>query len=227
MLNQIMSTIQSTGICLFCNENFSKRSIKTHLLKCKSKAENNLTDKTLIIFVEGKYAKDFWLYIEIDQDSNLEKIDKMLRDVWLECCGHLSKFYINYNDVSMKTKINSFIEQKPKIEYDYDFGSTTELTLKIISESSGNLGKKKIRIDAINNLPDIKCAYCENKADLLCPYCYEEEMCNKHANNHSCVKEEGEDILLPLVNSPRMGECGYEGAEEKTVKSYFPVLSIN
>jgi hypothetical protein len=46
---------------------------------------------------------------------------------------------------------------------------------------------------------------------LLCESCIED---------HECI--EYDDELLPLVNSPRSGECGYCGYEEIDVKKYFP-----
>ena len=40
----------------------------------------------------------------------------------------------------------------------------------------------------------------EEGAGLLCSHC---------AKKHEC----GEDVQLPVVNSPRMGMCGYTGLE--------------
>ncbi|EMY76701.1 hypothetical protein LEP1GSC060_3255 [Leptospira weilii serovar Ranarum str. ICFT] len=47
-------------------------------------------------------------------------------------------------------------------------------------------------------------------------------MCESCIENHKCVEEEGEDVLLPVVNSPRVGECAYAGHEDKYVKKFFP-----
>lgn len=221
----------SKGTCLFCNEKFGKRAIKTHFNKCKLKQEldsknlvNSENEKTFLILVEAKYNTNFWIYIEADEKITLSKIDELLRDVWLECCGHLSAFYIGRNnEIAKSKKLSSFMKEGLELEYEYDFGSTTELKLKVISEREGSLGKRKIRLNAINDLPEIKCSFCENEAKFICPFCYEEEMCAKHVLKHSCAKTEGEDMMMPVVNSPRMGECGYSGSDEDIVKKiYYP-----
>ncbi len=60
---------------------------------------------------------------------------------------------------------------------------------------------------------------------MICPFCIYNGsglLCQSCIRNHECVKEEGDDFLLPLVNSPRVGECAYEGYQDKDVKKYFP-----
>lgn len=42
-----------------------------------------------------KYNRDYWLYVEIKETAALKDIDQFLRDIWVECCGHLSAFDIN------------------------------------------------------------------------------------------------------------------------------------
>jgi len=44
--------------------------------------------------VHEAYNKDFWLDLEMTGSASLDKLDKYLRAIWLECCGHLSKFTI-------------------------------------------------------------------------------------------------------------------------------------
>lgn len=44
--------------------------------------------------ITGKYDKDYWLIIEISENTSLKELDQFLRDIWLECCGHLSAFEI-------------------------------------------------------------------------------------------------------------------------------------
>ena len=226
-----VSMVKSTtdGKCLFCNKTLGKRALKTHLNKCKVKQEvdsknneKNSAEKTFLILAEGKYAIDFWMYFEANEKIPLSKVDDFLRQVWLECCGHLSAFHVGRSEISMSKKLNSFLKEGSELDYQYDFGSTTDLKFKVISERIGSLGKAKIRIDAINNLPEIKCSFCKKDAKFICPFCFEEEMCDKHVSKHSCAQEEGEEAMLPVVNSPRMGVCGYCGPDEGVVESYYP-----
>jgi hypothetical protein len=94
--------------------------------------------------------------------------------------------------------------------YEYDFGSTTELTLKVISERGVPAKKKEIEILARNTLSFIPCDVCGKPATSTCVQCiYEDEgyLCESCARDHEC----DEEMLLPIVNSPRAGVCGYTG----------------
>ena len=99
--------------------------------------------------------------------------------------------------------------------YEYDFGSTTELTLKVISEREVAAKEKAIQILARNSLPPAPCDVCGNlPAILACTRCiYEDDggyLCDECSKEHQC----GEEMLNPLssINSPRSGVCGYTGS---------------
>jgi len=44
--------------------------------------------------VEGSYLPYYWMHLELPANATLEDLDSFLRDIWLECCGHLSAFRI-------------------------------------------------------------------------------------------------------------------------------------
>jgi hypothetical protein len=99
------------------------------------------------------------------------------------------------------------------IHYVYDYGSSTELVLNVISYIPGRISGKKVKL-ARNNGPIFKCAKCKKEiATKICTVCIHEKdrsrasFCNNCVDLHSC----GEEMALPIVNSPRSGECGYEG----------------
>lgn len=113
---------------------------------------------------------------------------------------------------SMNVKLGKALENGMKFRHEYDFGSTTVLMLKIVSERVGIKRRNKIELMARNILPEIKCAVCGGKATQLCTECMwdsegEAELCDDCAAEHEC----GEEMLLPICNSPRCGVCGYEG----------------
>jgi hypothetical protein len=67
-----------------------------------------------------------------------------------------------------------------------------------------------VRLLARNDAPVWTCTECDNAAVSLCSYCIDEDdtfLCEAHAEDHEC----GEEAMLPVVNSPRMGVCGYSG----------------
>lgn len=96
--------------------------------------------------------------------------------------------------------------------HEYDFGSTTVLKLKVLAIHTGAKRKEKVILMARNLPPVFACVEYGKQATQLCGCCiYEEEAfyCDECGAEHEC----GEDMMLPVVNSPRMGVCGYCGED--------------
>lgn len=207
-----MSTLNS-GICLQCKQEVQHRTIVKHLNKCLGKDTKTVSDKEKIFLIKVHDAENlFWLFIEINGSSTLEMLDSFLRKTWLECCDHMSEFNIKGETYSsfgeMRKVIHRIFNVGDEFKYAYDFGSTTNLKGKIISVRAGWL-PENVRLLARNNLPaDIKCTTCGKHPEVICSVCYDFccEQCKKKHN--AC---EDEEFLLPVVNSPRMGVCGYTG----------------
>ncbi len=92
----------------------------------------------------------------------------------------------------------------------YDFGSTTVLGAKVVSEFKANIKGKPITIVARNDAPEIKCEECGKMSTQVCSQCIYDGagwLCDDCSEDHEC----GEDMMLPVVNSPRVGVCGYCG----------------
>lgn len=342
--------IVSTGICNFCQAELDKAKMTQHLKYCTSRqaqiadqqaANQGKQIQLLHLLVEGQYNPQYWLHLEIPALSPLYILDDFLRDIWLECCGHLSAFTINgiHYEVDPEDviplpssgKIDTqpqteeevdeegsekqiiakvlqqangffqnivpqfrellptalieecrqfssvddlilFLQQKDKeikwgltprasdVEgkkaslerflakqliknmlqflqqdesmnvslqravrnlkpgknffYEYDFGSTTSLTLRVISEREGPFPSKEeeiVSLMAQNRAPEFTCAHCGKPADLInADYSYEGPLCYCQ----SCADKEDPDLdmnMLPIVNSPRVGVCAYGG----------------
>ena len=212
-----MNKIKNIGTCFLCKENVEHLAITKHTKKCVGKhsmadvyAENN---KEKIFLVKIFFGKYFWLYVEINGSSTLETLDDFLRKTWLECCYHMSQFKINdvlySSDEKMGKAIHRTLPVGSKFNYEYDFGSTTKLEGKVISTRYGEL-TTEIRLIARNNLPEVQCTQCKRAPEVICTACYD-LFCKKCEKSHkSCG---GEEYMLPVVNSPRMGVCGYTGTE--------------
>ena len=220
-------TKQSEGKCLICGNVFSKRAMSGHLEKCIQKIETPMGKGRLWegeifhIRVEGRDSPQYWLNIEASAKATLKDIDKFLREIWLECCGHLSAFTIGEvsysshpdrysNERGMNIALWKVLEMGLKFHHEYDFGTTTDLTLKVVSGRSGKI-KGKVCLLARNEAPSINCSLCGKPASDVCTECIWEDngawLCEDCAEKHEC----GEDMLLPVVNSPRVGMCGYTG----------------
>jgi len=176
--------------------------------------------------VEGKEFADFWLDLEMKGDVSLWDLDDLLRRIWLECCGHMSAFKINaLNYVSavdgefgsnpderdMNVQISDVLTSGQRFTYEYDFGSTTHLMLRVLSMRRGIIGKTETRLLARNEPHVWVCATCGGPATVVCAFCMYDGnpfSCAEHVPEHACGEDEG---FLPVANSPRMGVCGYSG----------------
>ena len=218
--------ITDKGICRFCLKTFSGRGMARHLVACQAKKQRDKEEAASgpapipVYHIKISGYKPFWLHIEMPATGMLEDLDSFLRDIWLECCGHLSEFRINDRSYlipiamdgwwdpdarSMDVPLKEVLNVRDKFEYEYDFGSTTYLKGQIYAAREGWL-REKIRILARNNLPRLQCTNCDAGATDICVECWD-LYCERCVVDHAC----GEEMTLPVVNSPRMGVCGFTG----------------
>jgi hypothetical protein len=183
------------------------------------------------LFVEGTDDPEFWLHLDVRGTATLRDLDQFLRDIWLECCGHLSSFHIDnqYFELetgavdgmwidlfgtsgppqSMNKRLSAVLRPGLRFSHEYDFGSTTRLTLKVIGEHQGVAPKDdRVRVLARNVLPDLPCSVCGKPAAWIDTFGDYELYCEECGDARD---EESQEGFLPVVNSPRMGVCGYTG----------------
>ena len=334
----------SIGICEFCKEEIVKGKMTQHLKACKQRRkEITILDadstkqktKLLSLLIEGKYNPQYWMRIELPASEPLQTLDNYLRDMWVECCEHLSAFTIDgtsydsepedlyfdmpqysdapsedgaviveeeeqgdedegdvvdvaawlenatlwteqvpakaldelrktwdrdelvaflkeklkqisgtrsfimtpeghrdyvasmmqesllnvllhaVEDTSLNVPIGKVVKVGQTFKYDYDFGSTTTLSLKVMAEREGVVKDESDAVELLarNNSPVIPCIVCGKLATKVAGgYDFNIEAhayCDKHA-----AKSKDEDMMLPIVNSPRVGVCGYTGESE-------------
>jgi hypothetical protein len=332
MANKAATKEVSKGICSFCKGEFEKAKMTQHLRYCKQRAAEIAVEtasateiqktKLFHLIVEGRYNPEYWMHLEMPASDALADLDDFLRDIWLECCGHLSEFtiggtsyssepedyfflgedetaedeeeeeeelnveelletfpseYLNMlpqhmlsdlkkfqsvddmitylretlksipkgghphtpdewnayrsryfqqqileallemvEDRSLDVSLERVLKVGQKFSYEYDFGSTTDLTLKVVSEREGfvqDVDEDNIEVIARNIQPVMLCNVCGKPATVVAGGYFnveENAYCSK-----KCVKKSGEDIemLLPVVNSPRVGVCAYTGED--------------
>ena len=177
------------------------------------------TAEVFHLLVDG--GGPFWLYLFARADATLEHLDAFLRQIWLECCGHLSAFQVggrtysfapdgDFGDKSMSATLRKVLSPKLKFTHEYDFGSTTELLLTVVGTRDLHIGKDKVLLAARNEKPIFPCHECKNPAEFICTECmYDRDpwLCKKCSKKHTC----DEEMLLPFVNSPWTGVCAYTG----------------
>ena len=225
-----MARQTSKGKCSFCNGEFGKAGMTKHLQTCKQRAAilaasgRGKSARIFHLMVDGRHAPEYWMHLELPADTSLTTLDSFLRDTWLECCGHLSSFDIGgdtymssvdrssgFGERSMRgVRLGKVVSPGDWFIHEYDFGTTTELRLKVVGERQGQAGSDSVEVLARTDPPQIPCDECGEEAEYVCSQCVWDgagSLCETHAEDHEC----DEDMLLPVVNSPRVGMCGYEG----------------
>lgn len=348
----------SMGVCRFCQGEFAKSKMTQHLKSCKARSasmteQDGHAQRLFHLFVEGTYRPSYWMHLEVPAAATLSDLDDFLRDIWLECCGHLSEFEIgdaSYSsqidagwsagfdgpmllpvknvegeeeedkeeleempsmqemaeemarrfsaefhadlkdvpveeiekkleqlfaegmpggvsaatmpalrpllsymaaslqqgtlaedleeaeeemeeegDGGMDVELNEVLKVGERFSYVYDFGSSTNLSFRVIGEREGVLPAEEndeleeaededeiaIVTMARNEPPALACHVCGQPATRVLPeseydYLDKAGLCDTHAKEYDYPDE-----LLPVVNSPRVGVCGYTGEADE------------
>lgn len=220
---------QSQGKCNFCGKQMSKSGLTKHLSGCLERQQvisqaNQKAGATQSLYhlqVRDAYSSDFWLHLEMNGTATLNDLDKYLRAIWLECCGHLSQFSVggwSGDEISKGTRIERVFKIGVELTHIYDFGTSSETLIKAIGVREGKpLTKHPIFLMARNNMPEVFCMECDQPAAWLCMECVSELeesglLCDEHVRSHPHQDDYGEP--MPLYNSPRVGMCGYDGPAE-------------
>ena len=238
---------QSRGKCAYCGKEYAKSGMTRHLKTCSARQEaiakaNRKRGRDSTIYhlqildntppytrFHAEWTPQFWLHLEMKGSATLQDLDQYLRDIWMECCGHLSGFEIGpvfytqmfddgmgwQEEHSMNVRVDKLFSPGLAIPYQYDFGTTSAVIIKIVDERKGKpITSHPIELMARNNQPEVFCHVCGKPAKWICTECAWEDketylFCEEHAEEH-----EHAEMELPIVNSPRVGLCGYTGPAE-------------
>ncbi len=102
-----------------------------------------------------------WLELGVRSDATLNELDRFLRGVWLECCGHISHFEILgvvYSTMApmpgekglfepmderearwrhMVSAINATVPSSTRLRHEFDYGAPTNLVLEHVATFEG------------------------------------------------------------------------------------------
>lgn len=228
----------SPGTCLLCKTNIGRIAMLRHSLECLKKSDWPESDEpSFVIRIEDFHTKMFWLLVLARHDATLSDLDQLLRDVWVECCGHLSAFNINgrifsshsdYFDGAedeesgLSVSLDEVIGPNSSFTYEYDFGSTTKLRLGVVGLSSVTPKSRPLSLIARNNRLDIPCFFCKGKGEYLVTDWpddpYQIVICR------DCTKKNVDDLepesVIVFPNSPRAGVCGYIEEPDTAIRWY-------
>ena len=219
---------QSRGKCAFCGREMTRGGLAKHLKVCPQREEaigeanQGLEEKQVLyhLQVQDAWGGEYWLHLEMNGSATLQDLDRYLRALWLECCGHLSRFSIGGwggGEISKKKRTEQVFRPGLELIHIYDFGTSSETLIKVVDVRKGKpLTVHPVYLMARNDLPEVECVECGKPASWLCLECvYEMDepgtLCDEHAREHP-HDDYGEP--MPFVNSPRVGMCGYDGPAE-------------
>ena len=219
---------QTKGKCGFCDREMTKSGLTRHLKTCPQRQEairaadqrRGPTQTLYHLQVQDAWGGTYWLHLEMKGRATLNDLDHYLRAIWLECCGHLSQFSIGGwrgDEIAKSRRVEQVFEPGLEVTHIYDFGTSSHTSIKAVDTRRGKpLTRHPLTLMARNDPPEVQCSECGQPASWLCLECMYEwdesgTLCDQHARDHP-HEEYGEPI--PLVNSPRVGMCGYTGPAE-------------
>jgi len=220
---------QLKGMCAYCGTEIAKRASIRHLASCagrrdiiaKTQSGKGASELFYHLRIQAVDRDDFWLDLEMCGFDELEYLDSYLKSIWLECCGHFSQFSSGgkrqYREIPMNLNIGEVFLPGVKVMHTYDFGTPSKTLIKAVGAREGKpTTSHPVALMARNVMPDYKCVECGEKAASLCMGCRIKKgawktLCNNHAKMHT---HDGYGGPMPLLNSPRLGMCAYNGPAE-------------
>jgi len=158
------------GTCALCKSTFNKSAMTKHLQSCMGKSQidedstkgSSSSLKFFHLLVEGHNLPEYWMHLKVSSHARFGDLDNFLREIWLECCGHMSAFSIGREEVRKGKKLEYVLHPGVQLIYEYDFGSTTELMLKVVSEFKSNIKTGEVEILA-RRCSEVSCLHYSHK----------------------------------------------------------------
>lgn len=226
-----MSELKSEGKCVYCEKMYSQSGMSRHLSTHLKAIEKEKATRKKAYHLKVTAAEMF-LHLLVDGQLTFGELDNFLRAIWLECCGHMSSFEVKGKQYeygwdalefgeNQDQKVSKVFKKGVEIVYQYDFGSTTRLDLKVLNEYKINAELEGVELLSRNEPLEIGCHACGKNSPVVicnvCMYSGPSFFCKSCAKKHEKTCDDfAEYAKIPVVNSPRMGVCAYEGGQIDT-----------
>lgn len=223
----------TTGACAICEYKGTPKSMRTHILKhFEMDAAKPKARRAYLVTITDRQPVTYWMFARVSERATLLDLDDLIRDKWVECCGHLSAFSsggMSYDSTLIKdgsgrsakamekARASKVLRENRTLGYVYDFGTSTDLTVKLVAQCSAAGMKDSVEVAARNQDIRHECGTCgKAAAEWICTECIWGDdsplFCTKCGKDHEHGSPLDDDAMyLPVVNSPRMGVCGYTG----------------
>ncbi len=218
----------SRGSCEYCGRELTRGGMTRHLRGCEARAEvmdaaygrSGRIIPLLHLQARDAWTGKYWLNLEVDGSATMRQLDLYLRAIWLECCGHLSRFSLGGwggEEIAMDSRVGRVFHEGLELTHIYDYGSETITLVRAVDAREGTrTNGHPIALMARNAPLVLPCQRCDSPATQVCPQCvhtgHAGTLCDRHAARH---RHEGYGVkTLQILNSPRTGMCGYTGPAE-------------
>lgn len=205
------------GNCLVCGESYTKRGMGQHLRSCLGDLSTDGEHSAVHLRITAPARPDYWVHLALEETTTLATLDAFLRELWLDCCGHMSAFTVGDSEYrkpysedgsmpmlgvdrrSMDVPLESVLESDAtdrgqEFTYEYDFGTTTELAVRVLDRGGWDLAS----VEPVDRTPDLPASdavrlFARNEPpEIAC------EECGTSATRvcQSCPVEGGSDAWL-------------------------------
>ena len=93
------------GTCAKCHKTVSTYRANSHLKNCTLGDKTGTKHRSFILKIKDLDVRRYWMYVKMSETATLDDLDKFLRNVWLECCGHMSEFNILMSAMCAKVSL--------------------------------------------------------------------------------------------------------------------------
>ncbi|MBN1167848.1 MAG: hypothetical protein JXA44_12070 [Methanospirillaceae archaeon] len=225
--NPVIKPPISPGTCFICKKKVTGDTIEDHLPECIPSANwPHHKESGYLIRIMDRDNRRFWLILLASPDATLADLDHLIRDVWVECCDHLSSFSIGIcsfsshrEDEGMNIYIRDVLLPGEDGTYRYDYGSPTRLRISILSPTHYYPKDRQLVLLGQNTKAKHRCKIC--KADAA--YAYKkryDERTQYYCQKCLDLQLIDSDYCWYAGNSPRAGVCGCTKDDEDGIAWY-------
>ena len=186
----------SEGRCHVCGGTLRADDVRSHAETCFMEAvrsrytvrdvkERYARSQPLMIWVRSEEFRH-WMMLIVQPTTSLRQLDRFLRDLWLECCGHMSHFAIGGtqysacvpgpgdplmfdtdlaepDDQHMVHTVEETVAMGQKFRHEFDYGDTTCLDLECVATLPVPYGY----VQEFINPPEAADGYCDDSITIM------------------------------------------------------------
>src|SRR6266567_1347540 len=144
--------------------------------------------------------------LKYDQDISLEEKRKRYLTLYYQKMV-VEDLLEAVEDRSMEVSLERVLKVGQKFSYVYDYGSSTYINLRVIAEREGIVQNKKkpVQLLARNTAPTFPCVVCGKPGTEVAMGYFTNSIADSVFCTECANKQDREDEMLPIINSPRAG----------------------